>query len=66
MLTRFNCRQWWYTCFTLALALIKRLIHDCDYYILIVGGRYATVNPEGISYKQMECQQWLLCKATES
>lgn len=35
-------------------SLIKRLIDDCDYYILIVGGRYGSVNDEGISYTQME------------
>lgn len=34
--------------------LIKRLIDDCDYYILIVGGRYGSINKEGISYTQME------------
>lgn len=34
--------------------LIKRLIDDCDYYILIVGGRYGSLNSEGISYTQME------------
>lgn len=34
--------------------LIKRLIDDCDYYILIVGGRYGSINAEGISYTQME------------
>lgn len=34
--------------------LIKRLIDDCDYYILIVGGRYGSINGEGISYTQME------------
>ena len=35
--------------------LIKRLIDDCDYYILIVGGRYGSINPsEGVSYTQME------------
>jgi hypothetical protein len=34
--------------------LIKRLIDDCDYYILIVGGRYGSLNNEGISYTQME------------
>ncbi len=36
--------------------LIKGLIDDCDYYILIVGGRYGSVNPEGVSYTQMEYQ----------
>lgn len=34
--------------------LIKRLIDDCDYYILIIGGRYGSVNEGGISYTQME------------
>ncbi|GAB4035034.1 DUF4062 domain-containing protein [Spirosoma jeollabukense] len=34
--------------------LIKRLIDDCDYYILIVGGRYGSLSIEGISYTQME------------
>ena len=24
--------------------LIKRLIEDCDYYILVVGGRYGSLN----------------------
>lgn len=35
--------------------LIKELIYDCDYYILIIGGRYGSVNPrKSISYTQME------------
>lgn len=34
--------------------LIKRLIDDCDYYILIVGGRYGSLNKDGVSYTQME------------
>jgi hypothetical protein len=34
--------------------LIKRLIDDCDYYILIVAGRYGSINADGISYTQME------------
>lgn len=34
--------------------LIKRLIDDCDYYILIIGGRYGSINESGISYTQME------------
>ncbi|MGI8638068.1 MAG: DUF4062 domain-containing protein [Segetibacter sp.] len=34
--------------------LIRRLIDDCDYYILIVGGRYGSLNSDGISYTQME------------
>jgi hypothetical protein len=34
--------------------LIKRLIDDCDYYILIVGGRYGSISAIGVSYTQME------------
>ena len=35
-------------------SLIKRVIDDCDYYILIVGGRYGSLGPDGISYTEME------------
>jgi hypothetical protein len=35
--------------------LIKRVIDDCDYYLVVVGGRYGSVDPEQeISYTQME------------
>lgn len=34
--------------------LIRRVIDDCDYYLLIIGGRYGSVNEKGISYTQME------------
>lgn len=34
--------------------LIKGLIDSCDYYILIVGGRYGSVSKSGLSYTQME------------
>lgn len=34
--------------------LIKKVIDDCDYYVLILGGRYGSVGPEGISYTEME------------
>lgn len=33
---------------------IKRVIDDCDYYLLIIGGRYGSVTPEGISYTEKE------------
>ncbi|MQA21243.1 DUF4062 domain-containing protein [Rugamonas rivuli] len=36
--------------------LIKKVIDDCDYYVLIVGGRYGSVGAEGISYTEMEYQ----------
>ena len=36
-------------------AIIKRLIDDCDYYVLIIGGRYGSSHPETkISYTEME------------
>lgn len=35
-------------------SLIKRLIDDCDYYILIIGGRYGSLSSDGISYTQKE------------
>ncbi len=34
--------------------LIKRVIDTCDYYLLIIGGRYGSINDKGISYTQME------------
>lgn len=34
--------------------LIKRVIDACDYYLLIIGGRYGSVSDQGISYTQME------------
>ena len=33
---------------------IKKVIDDCDYYILIVGGRYGSTSPEGLSYTEQE------------
>jgi hypothetical protein len=33
---------------------IKRVIDDCDYYILIVGGRYGSMTAEGIRYTEKE------------
>lgn len=33
---------------------IKKIISDCDYYILIIGGRYGSITSEGISYTEKE------------
>lgn len=33
---------------------IKRVIDDCDYYILIIGGRYGSLTSEGISFTEKE------------
>lgn len=34
--------------------LIKKVIDDCDYYLVVVGGRYGAVSPSGISYTRLE------------
>ena len=33
---------------------IKSVIDDCDYYILIIAGKYGSLTPEGISYTEKE------------
>ena len=33
---------------------IKRVIDDCDYYLLIIGGRYGSTTSDGISYTEKE------------
>jgi len=33
---------------------IKKIIDDCDYYILIIGGRYGSISDDGISYTEKE------------
>lgn len=33
---------------------IKRIIDDCDYYLLIIGGRYGSLTAQGISYTEQE------------
>jgi hypothetical protein len=35
-------------------SLIKSVIDDCDYYLVIVAGRYGSPGPDGKSYTQME------------
>jgi hypothetical protein len=34
--------------------LIKGVIDDCDYYLVIVAGRYGSLGPDGASYTEME------------
>ena len=34
--------------------LIKRVIDECDYYLVIVGGRYGSIGPSGLSYTEQE------------
>ena len=33
---------------------IKSVIDDCDYYLLIIGGRYGTTTETGISFTEKE------------
>ena len=33
---------------------IKRIVDDCDYYLLIIGGRYGSTTADGISYTERE------------
>ncbi|MEQ8204536.1 MAG: DUF4062 domain-containing protein, partial [Woeseia sp.] len=35
-------------------AFIRRVIDDCDYYLLIIGGRYGSITPDGVSYTEKE------------
>lgn len=34
--------------------LIKNVIDDCDYYMVILAGRYGSIGPDGSSYTEME------------
>jgi hypothetical protein len=34
--------------------VIQRVIEECDYYVLIIGGRYGSVTSEGMSYTEKE------------
>src|SRR4249919_820551 len=34
--------------------LIKKVINDRDYYIVIIAGRYGTIGPSGQGYTEME------------
>lgn len=38
----------------MTLSTIKKMIDDCDYYIALVGSRYGTLSPSGVSYTHVE------------
>jgi hypothetical protein len=40
---------------------IKRIIDDCDYYILLIGGRYGSTTDEGISFTEKEYDYAMEC-----
>jgi len=37
-------------------SLIRGVIDECDYYILVLGGRYGTIGPDGVGYTEKEYQ----------
>lgn len=37
-----------------AWSLIKEVIDGCDYYVLVVAGKYGSVGPAGVGYTEME------------
>lgn len=36
------------------LGYIKKVIDECDYYLLIIGGRYGSMDAEGVSFTERE------------
>jgi hypothetical protein len=36
------------------LTLIKGVIDECDYYLIVIGGRYGSIDEAGISYTEQE------------
>src|SRR4030042_3385153 len=40
---------------------IKKVIDDCDYYLLIIGGRYGSTTTEGLSYTEKEYDYAIEC-----
>ena len=40
---------------------IKRVIEDCDYYLLIIGGRYGSTAADGVSYTEKEYDYAVEC-----
>ncbi len=39
---------------SLVFAAVKKLIDEADYFILLVGSRYGSLSPSGVSYSHME------------
>src|ERR1700730_5541122 len=36
------------------LSYIKKIIDECDYYILVIAGRYGSIDETGVSYTEKE------------
>jgi hypothetical protein len=41
--------------------LIKRVIDDCDYYLVVIAGRYGSVTTDGMSFTEREYRYALQC-----
>ncbi|WHX49581.1 DUF4062 domain-containing protein [Paenibacillus woosongensis] len=41
--------------------LIKKVIDDSDYYMVIIGGRYGSIGPDGLSFTEMEYRYAVSC-----
>ena len=39
---------------------IRKMLDDCDYYILILGGRYGSLDADGIGFTEKEYDYFLL------
>jgi hypothetical protein len=37
-----------------AWTFIKQMIDNCDYYVVVIGGRYGSMHPDGLSYTERE------------
>lgn len=40
---------------------IKKVVDDCDYYLIIIGGRYGSITDDGISYTEKEFDYAVEC-----
>ncbi|HAI25079.1 MAG TPA: hypothetical protein DCM35_11285, partial [Alcanivorax sp.] len=36
------------------MPVVQRMIDDCDYFVILLGGRYGTLSPLGLSYTHRE------------
>lgn len=44
-----------------AWTLIQRVIDDCDYYLLLIGGKYGSVDADGLSFTEKEFDYAVSC-----
>ncbi|MCJ1960188.1 DUF4062 domain-containing protein [Novosphingobium mangrovi (ex Hu et al. 2023)] len=46
------------------LGYIKQVIDECDYYVLILGARYGSLDPDGVSFTEREFEYAVATKKT--